>query len=60
MMYFYKNVLKLRKWVKTFVKDHIVDDDPYEVDFDIKEEDINMEECNYNFEEDYENQPFGD
>jgi hypothetical protein len=60
MMYFYKNVLKLRKWVKTFVKDHIVDDDPYEMDFDIKEADINMKECNDNFEEDYENQPFGD
>tara|TARA_B100001564_G_C20043286_1_gene404251 strand:+ start:247 stop:426 length:180 start_codon:yes stop_codon:yes gene_type:complete len=59
-MYFYKNVLKLKQWVRTFVKDHIVDNDPYDMNFDIKEEDISMKECNDNFEDDYENQPFGD
>ena len=61
MMYFYKTKLKLRKCWKNFVKNHIVDNDPFDMDISLSEEDINLKDtCCKDFEEDYENQPFGD
>ena len=60
-----KDVLK--RWWKTFKKDHIIDevhpDRPFlNGEIEIKEEDImkDIQNRNDNFEDEYENQPFGD
>ena len=57
----------LNRWWKNFKKNHIIDevhpDKPFlKGDIEIKEEDImkDITNRNDNFEDDYENQPFGD
>ena len=57
----------LKQWWKSFVKNHIIDEIPpnepfLKDDIIIKEEDImkDIQSRNDNFEDDYDNQPFGD
>ena len=54
-------ILKLKKWWKAFVENHIIDNDPFDMDISLTQEDVDLKgTCNKDFEDDYENQPFAD
>ena len=57
----------LKQWWKKFKKDHIIDEMPpdqpfFKEEFEIKEQEIlnELQSRNDDFEDEYENQPFGD